>query len=800
MQSPGTKILLVEDDKIDYMAFLRLLRNKKLAYDHVRASSVAEGRKALETQTFDVVLLDYRLGDGTAFDLFDDVPRNVPIVIVTGCGDEEVAVRAMKSGAMDYVIKDSGGNWVETVPLAILKAIRAKEAEELAKHVAEHTKELATVNEQLKAEISRRELISKALQTSEEKYRLLVENSAEAVFVLQDGMLRYVNSKTLELSRFSKQELTSRPFYEFVHLEDRTMVMDHYLRLIEHEEAIYGLEFRFQDGKGDVRWGSVSAVSIMWDEVPSVLCFATEITGRKQLEEKVAEGEKLLRHLVEAANDVIFITDEKGLFTYINPSGLRITGYSEEEIIGKHYLEFIVQDYKKPAERFYGIQFVKRIPNTYYEYPVLTKQGEVLWLGQQVQLLMKDDRAVGFQSICRDITDRRKAEESLRESEERFRQLAESVNDIFMLIQPADPYSFIYISPAYERLTGGNVDELYEKPTQWLSVVHEEDRPQIALKFHSFVQGGADFNGEFRMARPDGEIRWLWSTGFPIKDSEGGICRYAITARDVTQRKLDEEQLEHLVTEIKDFAYIVSHDFRAPLINIKGFAGELKAAIDAVRPAIQMGLPRLNEKQKSQTLRALAEDLPEALGFINSSISRMDNLINAILDLSRLERRDLSFEPVNMNLLVGETLKSLSYQLSMANAKVSVANLPECVADRLAMEQIMANLLGNALKFRDPKRPQQINIAGHHFPHETMFIVRDHGRGIESAYLTQIFQIFHRGSGSDIPGEGMGLAHVRALVRRHGGRIWCDSKPGKGSTFTFTISNYLAKRHPDEQS
>src|SRR5208283_6077381 len=124
-------------------------------------------------------------------------------------------------------------------------------------------------------------------------------------------------------------------------------------------------------------------------------------------------------------------------------------------------------------------------------------------------------------------------------------------------------------------------------------------------------------------------------------------CRYAVTARDITQRKLDEEQLEHLVTEIKDFAYIVSHDFRAPLINIKGFSGELKAAIDAVRPAVQLGLPRLNEKQKSQTLRALAEDLPEALGFINSSISRMDNLINAILDLSRLERRDLSFELLN---------------------------------------------------------------------------------------------------------------------------------------------------------
>jgi signal transduction histidine kinase len=252
--------------------------------------------------------------------------------------------------------------------------------------------------------------------------------------------------------------------------------------------------------------------------------------------------------------------------------------------------------------------------------------------------------------------------------------------------------------------------------------------------------------------------------------------------------------------EIKDFAYIVSHDFRAPLINIKGFAGELKTAIEAVRPAVQIGLPRLNDKQKSQALSALAEDIPEALEFINSSISRLDNLINAVLDLSRLERRELCYEPLNMDLLVNETLKSLSYQLTMANAKVSVGKLPECVADRLAMEQIMTNLLGNAMKFRDLVRPQLVSITGHQFPHETMFIVRDQGRGVESAYLSQIFQIFNRGSGQDVPGEGMGLAYVRALVRRHGGRIWCESQLGRGSTFTFTVSNHLAKRPPDEQS
>jgi PAS domain S-box-containing protein len=800
MQGQKIRVLLVQDDKVDYQAFLRLIREKNLPYDQVRAISVAEGKRALRNRTFDVVLLDDKLGDGNAVEFFGEVPKNVPIVVIAASGDEDAAVRAMASGATDYVIKYPTGRWVETIPLAIDKAMKAKGSEDLEKRLAEQTRALAVVNQELKDEISKRETMNRALRASEEKYRLVVENSAEAIFVIRDGAITFVNTTTSELSKFSKEELTSRPFYDFIYPEDRVMVTNHYLRLIEHEEAIYGLEFRIVDAEGSVRWASVSAVSITWEDIPSVLCFATETTDRKLLEEKVVEGEKLLRHLVEAANDIIYITDENGRFTYVNPSGVRVCGYSEEEFIGKHFSELIAPENRKTTVKFYDRQFAEKIPNTYCECCILTKDGQTFWLGQQVQILTKGDRITGFQSIGRDITDRRNAEECLRENEQRFRQLAESVNDIFMLIRPNNPYSFIYVSPAYESLTGRKVDELYEHPSEWLSIVHEEDRAQVARMFDLFIQGGEGFDGEFRISKPGGDIRWMWTTGFPIKNSEGKIYRYSLTARDVTQRKLDEEKLEHLVMEIKDFAYIVSHDFRAPLINIKGFSGELEAAIEALRPAVQAGLPRLNDRQKSQALSALSEDLPEAFKFINSSVSRLDNLINAILDLSRLERRELSFEFLNMNALVEDILKSLNYQLSAGNAKVFVGRLPGCVADRLAMEQIITNLLGNAMKFHDPERPQRVSITGHRFRDETTFIVRDHGRGIESAFLTQIFQIFHRGSHHDVPGEGMGLAYVRALVRRHGGRIWCESELGVGSSFTFTISNHIARRGPDEQS
>jgi PAS domain S-box-containing protein len=395
----------------------------------------------------------------------------------------------------------------------------------------------------------------------------------------------------------------------------------------------------------------------------------------------------------------------------------------------------------------------------------------------------------------------RQNEQRLQAIIDRFRQLVEAVNDVLVLIRPGKPYSFTYVSPAHERLTGRKVSELYENPSKWLSFVHESDRNRIEQMFDFFLENRGEFNGEFRIVRPGGEVRWVWATGASVSDSGGEIYGLALTVRDITHKKLDEEKLENLVEEIKNFAYIVSHDFRAPLINIKGFTRELEVALEAIRPAVQTGLAGLNEEQRSHAINALEEDLPESLDFINSSVSRLDNLINAILEVSRLERRELRLEPLNMTDLVNELIKVLNFQLEEINAKVFVGELPEIVADRLSMEQIMTNLLINAVKFSVPERPQRIAISGWSFPEETVFVIRDEGRGIEPAYLSQIFQIFQRGSSHDVPGEGMGLAYVRALIRRHGGRIWCDSEIGRGSAFTFTVSNHHSvRRSPNDNS
>jgi sensor domain CHASE-containing protein/signal transduction histidine kinase len=255
------------------------------------------------------------------------------------------------------------------------------------------------------------------------------------------------------------------------------------------------------------------------------------------------------------------------------------------------------------------------------------------------------------------------------------------------------------------------------------------------------------------------------------------------------QRRHHAAELERANEEIKQFAYIVSHDLRAPLVNLKGFAAELHSAVEVVSPAVELALPRLDEEQRTHVASALHEDVPEALGFIDSSLNRLDRFISALLKLSRLGRSTLHPELLDVEALVRSTLGTLAYQVEARQVQVTVGPLPQVSADRTALQQVLGNLLDNALKYLDPGRPGEVEISAEPGAQETVFRIRDNGRGIARDDLPKVFMPFRRFGKQDVPGEGMGLPYVQALVRRLGGRIWCESETDVGTTFAFTIPN-----------
>jgi len=240
--------------------------------------------------------------------------------------------------------------------------------------------------------------------------------------------------------------------------------------------------------------------------------------------------------------------------------------------------------------------------------------------------------------------------------------------------------------------------------------------------------------------------------------------------------------------EIQRFAYIVSHDLRAPLVNVMGFTSELDAARKQLKEQFDAIAESAPELLSPDARLAVEEDLPEAIGFIRTSTSKMDRLINAILKLSREGRRVVTPETISVADMVTAIASTMHQQTAAADAEIVAApGLPVLVSDRLAFEQIMQNLIENAVKYLDRSRPGRIVVSGRRRGAFVDFSIEDNGRGIDAKDHERVFELFRRAGAQDQPGEGLGLAFVRATVRRLGGAIRLDSEPGRGSTFHLTF-------------
>lgn len=244
--------------------------------------------------------------------------------------------------------------------------------------------------------------------------------------------------------------------------------------------------------------------------------------------------------------------------------------------------------------------------------------------------------------------------------------------------------------------------------------------------------------------------------------------------------------------EIQRFAYIVSHDLRSPLVNILGFTAELeetnKSVVNLLERAEEEAPQLVTEDAK-----AAREDLPEAIGFIRSSTQKMDRLINAILKLSREGRRNLSPERLDMTELVGGIVASLEHRLADTGTTVTIAEpLPDLTSDRVAIDQILSNLIENAVKYLQPGRPGEITVRGYEKGERLIYEVEDNGRGIDPKDHDRVFDLFRRSGTQDQPGEGIGLAHVRALAYRLGGFIDLKSELGQGAVFQVNLPTTYA--------
>lgn len=245
--------------------------------------------------------------------------------------------------------------------------------------------------------------------------------------------------------------------------------------------------------------------------------------------------------------------------------------------------------------------------------------------------------------------------------------------------------------------------------------------------------------------------------------------------------------------EIQRFAYIVTHDLRAPLVNIMGFTSELETGVTAVKSYIEAQPEETKDPLAIEAREAALADLPEAVSFIRAATRKMDGLINAILKISREGRRQLKPEPVNLQELADTSAAAVHHQVAEREGEISTdIRVGQVFTDKLSIEQVLGNLLDNAVKYQEPTRPLRVSITAKHLPGNRVVIeVTDNGRGIAAVDHERVFELFRRSGAQNHPGEGIGLAHVRTMVRSLGGDVTLTSTLGQGTTFIVNLPRDL---------
>ena len=326
----------------------------------------------------------------------------------------------------------------------------------------------------------------------------------------------------------------------------------------------------------------------------------------------------------------------------------------------------------------------------------------------------------------------------------------------------------------------------------------EEERAQAGLN------DAAETNGMLQAVLTVAGIAIVIGLAAVVLLTTRRSTRDLLRARDAM--RATNENLEGLVAErvtelqvaneeIQRFAYIVSHDLRAPLVNVMGFTSELDAVHGDLTSFLRDVEARAPDLVTPGRRMAVETDLPEALGFIRTSTAKMDRLINAILKLSREGRRVLTPQKIDLRELVVAQGESLAQQFAAGHAELTVQDdLPDLVSDRLAVEQIFGNLIENASKYLSADRPGRIAVTGRTHGAYLRYDIADNGRGIEAKDYERVFELFRRSGEQDKPGEGIGLAYVRNLARRLGGNVTVQSEFGAGSTFTVTLPAVLSNK------
>jgi PAS domain S-box-containing protein len=508
------------------------------------------------------------------------------------------------------------------------------------------------------------------------------------------------------------------------------------------------------------------------DAIAGALVVWQNVTENNRAETALRKSEEEYRYLVEYAPTGIFEIDYSGpRFRRVNDAMCRILGYTREELLAMDPAALLDEESRERLrERVRKVAAGEPI-DAAVSFRLFARDGREIWAALNVKPLYTGGRMDGALVVAHDVTERKRIEEVLRASLEQlaFGQRA-ARSGFWDWAQP--PNGLLTWSPEFYELFG--LDPSAPPSLDlWLATIHPEDRKAAMEKVVASIRERTWLVNEYRILLPAGTERWIGAYGDTTYDTDGRPLRTAGICFDITERKRAEavlhryaDELERSNEELQRFAYVASHDLQEPLRSIVSFS-------------------QLLERRYKGRLDADADDY---IAFIVEGGVRMRNLIRDLLQFSRLETQARNPVPADAGRAVTDALELHAGQLAELGGSVTVGQLPTVLADPAQLEQVFVNLVGNAIKYRQPDTAPEIAISARRTDGWWEFAVADNSIGIEAEYFDRIFEMFRRLHTHDkYEGTGIGLAVVKRIVERHGGRIWVESTPGVGSTFFFTL-------------
>lgn len=622
-------------------------------------------------------------------------------------------------------------------------------------------------------------------------FRTMVENNYDIIALLDHKLRTFYRSPSASrIMGWSDDEMKELDGREHIHPDDRELAENFVKESIEKPGKAIAAKFRRKHKNGNYLWMEGTIINLLHQE--GIKAFVTnfrDITERKQAEDAQRANEVRFRTLIENNNDIISLMDAQFRITYRSPSAQRIMGWTNEELMQQEATLKVHPDELEDAQRTVKEMLANPGKPIHTLFRNLHKDGHYVWLEGTVINLLHDEHVRSIVYNYRDVTERKEAEEKiiqlnksleekvinrtlqlertiaeLRESDEKFEKVFTS-SAAGIAITSVPDLVFTDVNSAFEEMTGFAKEELIGSSSSQLNMsVSFERRDQILAQISDT---GSAKNFEMELRTKAGNIISLLVAVEQIILKKK---KYNISIiYDITDRKKTEAELIAVNKELEAFSYSVSHDLRAPLRAIHGYA------------------------------QVLGEDYSEKIGgegarvidMVQSNAARMGTLIDDLLAFSRLGRKEVQKREVNLLTLTEDVIKELQ-RSHPHQAEIKVDVNCKTLADFSLLNQVMVNLISNAIKYSSRVEQPKVEIAAYDTDVETRVTVKDNGAGFDMRYANKLFGVFQRlHSQEEFVGTGVGLAIVQRIITKHGGIIWAEGKVNEGATFTFTLPKLI---------